>query len=205
MADFESLVAAIGRLESLIRTNREEMLAKMQPNKERTEAKMEINQVNVNTTQEKMSSKIDANNEKFEVLRGTLVSRMDIHQARTESIQDEMKAKMDIHQKKMEAAKHFTRSELEETIKLRVEDVLSCVDQKTQGLLRELTEKIHETQVDLQAVKKSLDTRTKSLQETLADTKIFQEEARKMKAVHRSNKKGWKPSLRPPDASSRHS
>jgi hypothetical protein len=73
-----------------------------------------------------------------------------------------MKTKMDIHQEKMEASIHSIRTELEETVKHRVDDVLSCVDQKTQGLPKELCEKIDETQ-DLQAVRASLDTRTKSL------------------------------------------
>jgi hypothetical protein len=59
---------------------------------------------------------------------------MDIHQARTMSTQEDIKAKMDIHQEKMEAAMQSIRSELEETIKYQVEDVLLCVDQKTQGL-----------------------------------------------------------------------
>jgi hypothetical protein len=73
------------------------------------------------------------------------------------------------------------RSELE-TIKHRVQDVLSCVDHKTQGLRKEMTEKTDETQVSLQAVQTSLYTRTKSLQETLADMKNdFREEARTMK------------------------
>jgi hypothetical protein len=60
-----------------------------------------------------------------------------------------MEAKTDIPQEKMEVAIHSIRSELEETIKYRVEDVLACVDQKTQGLHKELTEKINETHVDL--------------------------------------------------------
>jgi hypothetical protein len=78
---------------------------------------------------------------------------MDIQQARTESTQEEMKARMDIHQEKMEAAIHSIWSELEETIKHRVEDVLSCVDQKTPGLRKELTEKIDETWVALAGLK----------------------------------------------------
>jgi 5-bromo-4-chloroindolyl phosphate hydrolysis protein len=69
-----------------------------------------------------------------------------------------MKAKMDIYQEKM-TAKHFIWSELD-NIKYRVEDVLSCVNQKTD-----------ETQMDLHPVKTSLDTRIKSIQETLADTR----------------------------------
>jgi hypothetical protein len=97
-------VATIGRLEAMIQNN-----------------------------QEKMVAKIEANNEKFEVLQSPLVSQMDIHQARTEPTPEEIKAKMDIHQGKMEAAVHSIWSELEETIKYRVEDVLPCVIQKTQG------------------------------------------------------------------------
>jgi hypothetical protein len=107
---------------------------------------------------------------------------MDIHQSRTVSAQEDMKVKMDIHQEKMEATIHSIRSNLEETTKHWVEDVLSCV------LCKELTEKIDETQVNLLAVKTSLDTRTKSLQETLADTKIdLHEEAWTMKAEIRIN------------------
>jgi hypothetical protein len=39
-------------------------------------------------------------------------------------MKEEKKARMDIHQEKMEAAIHFIRSELEETIKHRVDDIL---------------------------------------------------------------------------------
>jgi hypothetical protein len=74
---------------------------------------------------------------------------MDTYQARTETTEEEMKAKMNIHHKKMEAAIHSIRAELEETIKYRVADILSCVARKKQGLLKELTKKIDETQVDL--------------------------------------------------------
>jgi hypothetical protein len=45
----------------------------------------------------------------------------------------------------MEAAIHSVRSKVEETIKYWVEDVLSCVDQKMQGLCKEQTVKINET------------------------------------------------------------
>jgi hypothetical protein len=65
----------------------------------------------------------------------------------------------------MEAAIHFIRSELEETIKQRVKDVLSCVEQTTQGLRKEQTEKIDETRADIQAAKTSIDTQKKSLQD----------------------------------------
>jgi hypothetical protein len=93
-----------------------------------------------------------------------------------------MKTKMDVHKEKMETAIYSIRSELEETIKHRVED-LWCVDQKTQDLGKELTERNQETHVDLQVVNTSLDARTMSLQATLADTKNdLHEEAPTMKA-----------------------
>jgi hypothetical protein len=60
-----------------------------------------------------------------------------------------MESKMDIHQEKMEAAIHSIRSESEKTIKHRVEDVLSSVEQKTQGLSKKRTENIDETQAEL--------------------------------------------------------
>jgi hypothetical protein len=44
-----------------------------------------------------------------------------------------------------EATIHFIQSKSEETIKHRVEDILLCVDHKTQGLHEEFTEKIDET------------------------------------------------------------
>jgi hypothetical protein len=100
----------------------------------------------------------------FEVL----VSQMDIQQARTIYIQEEIKAKMDIYQEKIEAAIYSIWPE-SEAIKYRVQDVLSFVDQRTLDLCKELT-KIEETQVDLQTTRTSIDTRTKSLLETITDT-----------------------------------
>jgi hypothetical protein len=87
---------------------------------------------------------------------------MDVNQARTVSTQKGMKAKMDIHKEKMETTIHSIQFYLE-TIK-QVEDALSCVDQKTQGLCKGLTEKTTEPQVDLQAVKTSINTWTGSLE-----------------------------------------
>jgi uncharacterized membrane-anchored protein YjiN (DUF445 family) len=77
---------------------------------------------------------------------------------------------MDVHQERMEAAIDSIWSELEEIIRYQVEDVLSCVDQKMQGLCKELTQKIDETHVDLQANRTSVNTRTKSLSETISET-----------------------------------
>jgi hypothetical protein len=74
---------------------------------------------------------------------------------------------MELHQEKMEATIHSIWSKLEETIKHWVEDVLLCVNQKSQDLCKELTEKIDETQVDLQDLRSSVDTWAKSLLETI--------------------------------------
>jgi hypothetical protein len=52
-----------------------------------------------------------------------------------------------------------------------LKDVLPCVDQKTQVLRKELTERIDENQVDLQTVRTSADTRTKNLLEITTDTR----------------------------------
>jgi hypothetical protein len=102
------------------------------------EAKMYVIREKMETNQDKR----DANNDKFVVLRSTLVSQTDIRQVRTEPIQKEIKAKIGIHLAKTEATIHYIRSELEKTIKYQVEDVLSCVDQNTKGLRKELTEKM---------------------------------------------------------------
>jgi hypothetical protein len=83
----------------------------------------------------------------------------------------------------------------------------------TQGLRKEMTEKIDETKVDLQEVKISLDMRMKSLQKTLADTRkdfheelglMIQVEPQTTKSEIRIKQERWKPKLRPLDASSRH-
>jgi hypothetical protein len=66
----------------------------------------------------------------FKVL---FISQMDICQARTVSTQEEVESKMDIHQERLEAAVHSILS-----VKHGVEDDLSCVDQKTWGLRKEL-------------------------------------------------------------------
>jgi hypothetical protein len=58
-----------------------------------------------------------------------------------------------------------------------VEDVLACVNQKTQGLYKELNKKIDEMQVDLQAVKTSNDTETGSLKDNITVTKKDLQEA----------------------------
>jgi predicted transcriptional regulator len=55
---------------------------------------------------------------------------------------------------KMEAVIHSIRSEIEETIQHRMENVMTEVNKKTEGLRKEL----NETQKDLQITKASLNT-----------------------------------------------
>jgi hypothetical protein len=118
-----------------------------------------------------IEAEINSNNEKSEVIQNTLTSRMDTHQARTLTTQAEMKAKMDILQVRMKATVHSVQSKFEETVKHRVEDILSGVVQMTQGLQMKLNEKINETQVDLQAVKAPIDMWTWSLNNEIMDKK----------------------------------
>jgi Skp family chaperone for outer membrane proteins len=66
---------------------------------------------------------------------------------------------MDRQHEKVEDAIHSTRSELDETTQHRIDNVMTCVDHKKQGL-RKLIEK-------LQAMKTSFDTRAENFQEAL--------------------------------------
>jgi hypothetical protein len=105
---------------------------------------------------------------------------MDDHPARSMSTQAEMKAKIDVHEEKMEivSGSSWRPSNIGCNISCRV----SIVRHK------KMTEKTDETQVDLQEVKMSLDTRTKNFQETLRHIKDdFREEVRTMKAEIRIN------------------
>lgn len=81
-------------------------------------------------------AKREADNKKVEVLQGILGAWLDIHQARPESNQEETKAKVNIHEEKMEATIHSILYELDATIKHQVEDVLLCIDLKTQASRR---------------------------------------------------------------------
>jgi hypothetical protein len=67
------------------------------------------------------------------LLEGYPPSQNNGHSSRNES-QDR------VHQQRMEAAKHSIRSQIEETIKHTVEDVLSYVDKTTQDLRNEQTD-----------------------------------------------------------------
>jgi hypothetical protein len=69
--------------------------------------------------------------------------------------QAERNAKGEAHQEKADAkigtSIHSVRSDLDETIQRRMEDVLLRLDHKTQGLHTELSEGNEKTQVELQA------------------------------------------------------
>jgi hypothetical protein len=77
---------------------------------------------------------------------------------------------MKAHQEKKEAAVHSIRSELEETIRHQVENIMMYVYQRTQGHSKELNEKIDETQVDLQLVMTYIDTSAGSLKDDITNT-----------------------------------
>lgn len=53
-------------------------------------------------------------------------------------------------------------SELEEAMKHQVKDVVAYVNQRTQGLCKELNKKIDEMQLDLQAMRTSIDKWTRA-------------------------------------------
>jgi alpha-galactosidase/6-phospho-beta-glucosidase family protein len=91
MADFERLVAAIGRLEAMTEANQAEMLAKIEANQEK-----------MDTTQEKKKAKIRANN-KFEVFQRTLISHMDAHHTKTEANHEKLKPAREASHEMIEA------------------------------------------------------------------------------------------------------
>jgi hypothetical protein len=71
--------------------------------------------------------KIEVNNKETEVLRDIFVSRKEMYQARTESNQEKKsKTEVNTHRENLETTIQSIRSELEDTKKHRVEDVLSC-------------------------------------------------------------------------------
>jgi predicted phage tail protein len=126
-----------------------------------------------------------------------MIERMLASQEHMKEIIEANQAKTDVKLNEMSEEILSIQPELEETIQHRMEDLPSCVDQKTQGLCKELTEKNDEKQVDLQTVKMSLDMRTKFLVESLVDMRkglheqlglMFQVEAQTTKALIEANR-----------------
>jgi translation initiation factor 2 alpha subunit (eIF-2alpha) len=69
----------------------------------------------------------------------------------------------------MKAAMQSMRSELDEIIRQRVENVMTSVNRETKEIQKRLTERIENTQVELQAAEVSVDTQARKLQENLED------------------------------------
>jgi hypothetical protein len=123
----------------------EQMMARLLAEMKSNQAKMVTSLKEIRVGQEfvkeeilaKAETRAYANNEKFEDLGDTPIFRVDIHQARI--ARSRRNESQDGH------TVHSIRSELKETVKHWVEDVLSCVDQKLQRLRKELTEKIDNT------------------------------------------------------------
>jgi DNA anti-recombination protein RmuC len=118
--------------------------------------------------------------------------------ARLEAKMEANQAKMDVKLKEMSEEVHSIRSELEETIEHRTQNVMTHVNHVTQSLQKEMIEGIENTQGDLETVKTSLDTRTKFLVESISDTRkglheelslMFQVEGQTTKALTEANRR----------------
>lgn len=137
-----------GTIEQMI----ECLLVEIRINRDRMKAKIGAE---VKTIQEKMDDGQEEMKARMCYLTSWINASQEEMRVRVSAIQYKMEVMIKCCQE-TEATIHSIRSELEEAIKHWVEDVLSCVNQKMQGLRKELTEKIVETQVDLQAVKTSI-------------------------------------------------
>jgi hypothetical protein len=115
----------------------------------------------LDTTEERMDATIK---QMMERLIGSLVSIME---ANRKTDRDEMKQEIRAgqqhmqemirtNQAKKEATIHSMQSELDETIRHRIENVITCLTTRY-SLQKELTEKIDKTQVELKGTKTTLD------------------------------------------------
>jgi hypothetical protein len=113
-------------------------------------------------------------------------------------------ANMNVKPKEVAGEIHSIRSELEETIEHRIQNVLTHVNHVTQSLQKEMIDGIENTQGDLETVKTSLDTRTKLLVESISDTRkglheelglMFQVEAQTTKALIEANRREFQAQL----------
>jgi uncharacterized damage-inducible protein DinB len=95
--------------------------------------------------------------------RETIKEMTDANQERMNAQLAEMKFTVSAIEEEMEAAIHSMQSELQETIRHRIENVMTCINHEIQRLRKELTE----TQVELQELKMSFDTRTENFQKTI--------------------------------------
>jgi hypothetical protein len=106
-----------------------------------------------------LENKMNANQEK---INANIKEQMDANQAEIK-INQKVLAKINANQGKMEVVVRCIRSEVAEKIQRRIENVMECVDYKTQ----EITERIEKALVELQAVDVSLDTRTRKIEQNL--------------------------------------
>jgi hypothetical protein len=97
------------------------------------EAKMDSYQEKMDDGQEEMKAQVGSPNSR-------IVANQEEMRARVSAIQYEEEVTIKCSQEETEVATHSIRSELEE-IKHWVEDVLACVDKRTQGHFKELNEK----------------------------------------------------------------
>jgi hypothetical protein len=96
-----------------------------------------------------------------------MIAKMD----KMDANQHDMEATIRSGQEETKTGINSIRSELEETIKTRMEYVVVSLSQHSQGLREELDEKIMETQRHVQVVQASIDTWTGSLQGDITDVK----------------------------------
>jgi uncharacterized secreted protein with C-terminal beta-propeller domain len=89
--------------------------------------------------------------DKAELLKA-IKEMMDANQARLEAKIEANQAKTNAKLKEMSEEILSIRSELEENIQHRIENVMTRVNHLTRSLQKEMTERIEKTQVDLQAM-----------------------------------------------------
>jgi hypothetical protein len=120
-----------------------------------------------------MREDMKTNQEKADSIHKEMIAKMNQKrmEANRKTGRKEMKQEIGASQEKMEVAIHSIRSELDETIQHRIENVMTQVNYKTQSLQKELRENLKKTQVKLQTVEVSLDAQARKFQEDLATIK----------------------------------
>jgi hypothetical protein len=147
------------------------MLAEMQEKADANQAKADAN---IKTMQEKM----DDNQAKADADRKTYQDMLAKLEANGEAIQERMVAKMNTTLEEMNASQKEMLAKMEakrksdlENLKSMMERMTNVKQAKTDAKLRELTETIEKTQMELRKAEMSLDARTRKLQEDLTETK----------------------------------
>jgi hypothetical protein len=137
---------------------------------ERLMAKMETDKEDLMV---QMDAKLDAYQEKAEAKRKEdkedFLAKLEVNQDKA----DAMLAKLDADKEEMKAAMQSMRSELDESIQHRIEDIFAVFEHDKRILQSELTERIDKTEEKLQRVEVSLDAQTTKRQEVI--TKNYNE------------------------------